>query len=47
VAVTLDMDADVVDWLKEQHLDWQQELNNLARFLTSMYPPFWPARSLR
>jgi hypothetical protein len=32
MAVTLDMDADVMDWLKEQHLDWQQELNNLARF---------------
>lgn len=32
VTVTLDLDADVVEWLKAQPLDWQRELNNLARF---------------
>jgi hypothetical protein len=38
VTVTLDLDADVLDWLKEQPTDWQRELNNLARFFmeTSM-----------
>jgi uncharacterized protein (DUF4415 family) len=32
VTVTLDIDADVLDWLKAQPLDWQREINNLARF---------------
>jgi uncharacterized protein (DUF4415 family) len=32
VTVTLDIDADVLDWLKGQPLDWQREINNLARF---------------
>ena len=32
VTVTLELDADVLDWLKEQPTDWQRELNNLARF---------------
>jgi hypothetical protein len=32
VTVTLDIDADVLEWLKAQPLDWQQEINNLARF---------------
>jgi uncharacterized protein (DUF4415 family) len=38
VTVTLDLDADVLDWLREQPTDWQRELNNLARFFmeTSM-----------
>jgi hypothetical protein len=31
VAVTLDLDADVLEWLQEQPTDWQRELNNLAR----------------
>jgi uncharacterized protein (DUF4415 family) len=32
VTVTLQMDADVLTWLKEQPTHWQRELNNLARF---------------
>src|SRR3954453_2180907 len=32
VTVSLDLDADVLGWLKEQPTDWQRELNNLARF---------------
>jgi uncharacterized protein (DUF4415 family) len=32
VTVSVDLDADVLDWLKEQPTDWQRELNNLARF---------------
>jgi uncharacterized protein (DUF4415 family) len=32
VTVALDMDADVLEWLKAQPLDWQTEINNLARF---------------
>jgi uncharacterized protein (DUF4415 family) len=32
VTVTLDLDADVLHWLKAQPTDWQRELNNLARF---------------
>jgi uncharacterized protein (DUF4415 family) len=32
VTVTLDLDADVLEWLKAQHLGWQHELNTLARF---------------
>jgi hypothetical protein len=32
VTVTLDIDADLLEWLKAQPLDWQQEINNLGRF---------------
>lgn len=32
VTVALDIDADVLEWLKAQPLEWQQEINNLARF---------------
>jgi uncharacterized protein (DUF4415 family) len=32
VTVTLDIDAEVLEWLKAQPLGWQHELNNLARF---------------
>ena len=32
VAVTLDLDADLLDWLKGQPTDWQQEINNTMRF---------------
>ena len=32
VTVTLDLDADVLAWLKEQDLGWEQEINNIARF---------------
>lgn len=32
VAVTFDIDAEVLDWLKAQPLGWQHELNSLARF---------------
>ena len=32
VTVKLDLDADLLDWLKEQPTDWQQEINNTMRF---------------
>jgi hypothetical protein len=32
VTVTLDLDADVVEWLRAQSIGLQPELNNLARF---------------
>jgi uncharacterized protein (DUF4415 family) len=32
VTVTLDMDADVVEWLRAQPLGLQGEMNDLARF---------------
>ena len=32
VTVTLDIDADVLEWLKARPLAWQHELNTLARF---------------
>jgi hypothetical protein len=30
--VTLDLDAEVLEWLKAQPLGWQTEINNLTRF---------------
>jgi BrnA antitoxin of type II toxin-antitoxin system len=36
VTVTLDIDADVLEWLKAQPLDWQREINNAARFIMDM-----------
>jgi hypothetical protein len=36
VAVTLDMDGDVLEWFKAQPLDWQREINNAARFVMDM-----------
>ena len=32
VTVKLDLDADLLDWLKEQPTDWRQEINNTMRF---------------
>ena len=32
VTVTLDMDADLLAWLKIQPTDWQREINNTMRF---------------
>src|SRR5271166_834260 len=32
VTVTLDLDADLLAWLKEQPADWRQEINNTMRF---------------
>ena len=32
VTVTLDLDADLLAWLKQQPLGWQQEINNTLRF---------------
>jgi uncharacterized protein (DUF4415 family) len=32
VAVTLDMDADLLAWLMMQPTDWQREINNTMRF---------------
>ena len=32
MTVTLDLDADLLDWLKEQPTDWRQEINNTMRF---------------
>ena len=31
-SVTLDLDADILAWLKEQPTDWQREINNTMRF---------------
>lgn len=36
VTVTLDIDADILAWLKAQPLDWQREINNAARFVMDM-----------
>lgn len=36
VTVTLDIDADILAWLKQQPLDWQREINNAARFVMDM-----------
>jgi hypothetical protein len=36
VTVTLDLDADILAWLKAQPLDWQREMNNAARFVMDM-----------
>jgi len=32
VAVTLVLDADLLDWLKQQPTDWRLEINNTMRF---------------
>jgi uncharacterized protein (DUF4415 family) len=32
VKVELEMDADILAWLKEQPTDWQREINNTMRF---------------
>ena len=43
MTVTLDIDTDVLDWLKAQPLDWQREINNLARFyMETSNPPVSP-----
>jgi uncharacterized protein (DUF4415 family) len=41
VTVTLEMDADLLAWLKLQPTDWQREINNTMRFFmeTSNAPP--------
>jgi hypothetical protein len=36
VTVTLDIDADILEWLKAQPLDWRREINNAARFVMDM-----------
>ena len=44
---TVDLDADVVEWLKAQPLGFRQELNNAARFIMDMssqpVPPVRPS----
>lgn len=32
VTVALDLEADILEWLKTQPTDWQREINNLVRF---------------
>lgn len=32
MTVSLELDADILAWLKEQPTDWQREINNLTRF---------------
>jgi len=32
VTVTFEMDADVLEWLKGQHLGWQDEIRSTLRF---------------
>lgn len=43
MTVTLDLDADVLEWFRAQPTDWQREINNLARFYmetsTAPVPP--------
>jgi uncharacterized protein (DUF4415 family) len=41
VTVSLEMDADLLAWLKLQPTDWQREINNTMRFFmeTSNPPP--------
>lgn len=43
VTVTLEMDADLLAWLKAQPLGWQTEIINAARFVMDMsnapFPP--------
>jgi uncharacterized protein (DUF4415 family) len=36
VPVTVEMDADLLAWLKEQPTDWQREINNSVRFIMEM-----------
>jgi uncharacterized protein (DUF4415 family) len=33
VTVSLDLDADLLQWVKTQPLDWQREVNNAVRFI--------------
>jgi hypothetical protein len=42
VTVTLDMDADILTWLKAQPTEWQREINNTMRFFMESSAP--PAR---
>lgn len=42
VTVTLDMDADLLAWLKAQPTEWQREINNTMRFFMETSVP--PAR---
>jgi uncharacterized protein (DUF4415 family) len=44
VTVTLEMDADLLTWLKGQPRDWQTEINTTMRFFmeTSNTPPVPP-----
>ena len=43
VTVTLELDADILEWLKAQPLGWEREINNAARFVMDMsnapFPP--------
>jgi len=43
VRVTLEIDADLLAWLKAQPTDWQREINNTVRFFmetsTAPVPP--------
>jgi uncharacterized protein (DUF4415 family) len=36
VTVSLELDADILAWLKEQPTDWQREINNSMRFMMDM-----------
>jgi len=46
VTVTLEMDADLLAWLKQEPLDWQHEINNAVRFVKDMSNmPVPPIRS--
>jgi uncharacterized protein (DUF4415 family) len=43
VSVTLDLDADVLEWLKAQPLGWQHEIRNTLRFfMETSNPPVPP-----
>ena len=46
VTVSLDLDADLLEWLKAQPRDWQTEINTTMRFFmetsNAPVPPPWP-----
>ena len=46
VSVTLDLDADLLHWLKGQPRDWQTEINSTMRFFmetsNAPVPPSYP-----
>ena len=39
VSVTLDMDSDLLAWLKAQPTEWQREINNTMRFFMETSSP--------
>ena len=50
VTVSLDLDADLLTWLKGQPRDWQTKINTTMRFFmetsNAPVPPPWPDSAL-